>query len=395
MPQPSRRLAWSLALVGFLLAGLAAGPARVRAADSAPAATVETIRAALFDAQSALLTGDVATAQARATDAKTAAEPLLAALPAGSPAVQRISAELATAIEAATTGDTTVLAAARGDIATAILLGAYDATLAAITAGDATTASMWLLVRDFRPSTRFSRPGADATLAVRGLSHGTVAAEQATAAVEADLLDTYQAKLEEAIASAVDAANKGFTTRLAESTAQAAGYWAILAPSYEHQLGAERRAAADATFAALATVGRNGDIAGHAAARSPAIDIVESFRAAPLSPDEQARRAGQLLLYLSLVPVEYGRGVKQGQVILDIEIQEAQTFLDGARAAFNDLRLPLSTLDAAKTAEVATLLDRLDTWVRNAGLRQEVAEPSEVKTAAIWGHVHPQGDLPE
>ena len=41
------------------------------------------------------------------------------------------------------------------------------------------------------------------------------------------------------------------------------------------------------------------------------MDALIGFRAAPLAPDEQARRAGQLLLYLSLVPVEYGRGVKR------------------------------------------------------------------------------------
>lgn len=382
MPQPSRRLAGVLALIAFLGAGLSPWSAQIRAADSSPATTVETVRAALFNAQSALLSGDTSSAQAGTADAAAAAQQLLAALPPGSPAAQRISAGLAAAAGAASSGDATALAAARGDIATAILLGAYETTLAAISNGDAATASTWLLVRDFRPSTRFSRPGADATLAVRGLSQGTVSTADATAAVEADLLDTYQAKLEEVLASASDAAGKGFTTRLAEATAQAAGYWTILAPSYERQFGAEQRAAADTTFATLAGAGRAGDAAGLETARSEALALVEGFRAAPLSADEQARRAGQLLLYLSLVPVEYGRGVKQGQVVVDIEIQEAQTFLDGARAAFNDLRLPLSTLDAARTAEVAPLLDGLQTWMHDAGLHQNVAEPDEVKTAA-------------
>ncbi|HKG27131.1 MAG TPA: FTR1 family protein, partial [Thermomicrobiales bacterium] len=167
-----------------------------------------------------------------------------------------------------------------------------------------------------------------------------------------------------------------------ESTAQAAGYWAILAPLYERQFGTDQRAVADGTFAALAGAGRAADTTGLAALQSQAQSLAESFRAAPLSAEEQARRAGQLLLYLSLVPVEYGRGVKQGQVASDIEIQEAQTFLDGARAAFTDLRLPLSTLDAARTTEAASRLDQLESWLHGAGLHQDVAEPADVKATA-------------
>ena len=63
---------------------------------------------------------------------------------------------------------------------------------------------------------------------------------------------------------------------------------------------------------------------------------LEGFRAAPLS-EEQLRRAGQLERFLRLVPIEYGRGVKDGRVALDFEIQEAITFRDGAAGAFRDL----------------------------------------------------------
>ena len=53
---------------------------------------------------------------------------------------------------------------------------------------------------------------------------------------------------------------------------------------------------------------------------------LNNFSAAPLSPAEQSRRAGQLLRFLSLVPVEYGRGVVDGRVTKDLKIQEAITF---------------------------------------------------------------------
>ena len=57
----------------------------------------------------------------------------------------------------------------------------------------------WLLVREFRQPTRFSRPGADATLAVESLADGRRTTEQALAAVRADYLDTYQARLRSAL----------------------------------------------------------------------------------------------------------------------------------------------------------------------------------------------------
>ena len=82
------------------------------------------------------------------------------------------------------------------------------------------------------------------------------------------------------------------------------------------------------------------------------------FRAAPLSDEELVRRAGQLERFLRLVPIEYGRGVKDGRVTLEFEIQEAVTFRDGAAAAFHDLQ-PTSDgdrrgLDASASAPAST-----------------------------------------
>ena len=61
----------------------------------------------------------------------------------------------------------------------------------------------------------------------------------------------------------------------------------------------------------------------------------------------------QLLQFLALVPVEYGRGVKGTRVTLDFEIQEAVAFHTGAAAAFADLQDQLAKRDPARTAAVA------------------------------------------
>ena len=78
--------------------------------------------------------------------------------------------------------------------------------------------------------------------------------------------------------------------------------------------------------------------------------LLEGFRAAPLSEEELLRRAGQLERFLRLVPIEYGRGVSDGRVTKDFEIQEAITFRDGAQRPFATSSRCCSRRDAAGDA---------------------------------------------
>ena len=106
--------------------------------------------------------------------------------------------------------------------------------------------------------------------------------------------------------------------------------------------------------------------------------MLEGFRAAPLSPDEQARRAGQMLRFLSLVPVEYGRGVRGGAVSVDLEIREAVSSQEAAASAFADVRNELTTRDAA-AARADALFTELAATLQNASRRVSVAEPEAVR----------------
>ena len=81
------------------------------------------------------------------------------------------------------------------------------------------------------------------------------------------------------------------------------------------------------------------------------------FRAAPLSDEELARRAGQLERFLRLVPIEYGRGVKDGRVTLSFEIQEAVTFRDGAASAFHDIEPTLVETSPSAAQRLGVALD--------------------------------------
>lgn len=196
-------------------------------------------------------------------------------------------------------------------------------------------------------------------------------------ALSADLLDTYQARLTEALHDLTAADQQGFAMRRAEHAALAQGYFAILRPAYQEQRGSEAASKASAAFAALTTATQDGQVI--ATAATEVNTALEGFRAAPLSPAEQRRRAGQLLRFLSLVPVEYGRGVHDGIVTTDLEIREAITFRSGAEAAFRDLETLLAAQDAAQTATAAALLSQLDQQLTQAGAHTQVADPATVQ----------------
>ena len=102
-----------------------------------------------------------------------------------------------------------------------LLQTAYHQTLAAVRRRDLDTARGWLLVREYRPPTRFTRAPADATVALDSLASGRMSAPTAAGEVRADLLDTYDALLRDALVRVGDAADRGFAVRTAQGAALA------------------------------------------------------------------------------------------------------------------------------------------------------------------------------
>ncbi|MBV9787621.1 MAG: FTR1 family protein, partial [Chloroflexi bacterium] len=344
----------------------------------APAQSAETIRVALADAQFAL--SNTAESQAALETAQSAytgafAETIAAAAP---DADQRVKAGLSDAEQALTANDARALADARAQVWTALLAGSYRVIETALAGGDAAKAQQWLPLREFRPATRFTRPKADATIAIDGVVAGSIQPAEAVLSVRADLLDTYQARLNEALHDLADADSKGFATRRTEYASLAQGYFAILAPFYAEQRGGEALAALNQSFAALRTAARDGSALD--ASMTAITEGLRGFRAAPLSAEDQTRRAGQMLRFLALVPVEYGRGVSQGVVTRDLEIREAITFRDGAAAAFGDLQSLLEARDSAQTQQIAQQFAELEQMLTAAGAQTQVADPATVQT---------------
>ncbi|WP_037408766.1 FTR1 family iron permease [Candidatus Solirubrobacter pratensis] len=348
------------------VAVLLAAPAAARAAT--PWQSADRVADRLFDAQTELVLSGPREASADVARARAAyAGELRAGMGASGAAVR---AALAAAARAARTGDQPGLAAARGAVRAALFHGAYDKTLAATAAGDAATARRWLLLREYRTATRFTRPGAGATLALDQLARGTLSAAAARQAVAKDLLDAYQARLRDLLADARRGLEQGLAVRRAEAGAQANGYFAILARRYREDRGAAAERSASAAFAALPQAGD-----GLPTALDRATAVLEGFTAAPFTPEEAARRAQQLLQFLALVPVEYGRGVKGTRVTRDFEIQEAVAFRSAAVAALGDLRDQLAKRDDARTKAAETSLAQLGALVEHAQKSEEGVAP--------------------
>ena len=340
-----------------------------------PAAVAETVRGALVAAQVALMVApDTAASPLREAERAFADLGLGRLEPALDASIRQA---LVKARRAVTDGNEAAFAAAKAEVWTGLLQAGFRQTSAAIRSGDPETASAWLVLREFRQATRVSRPDADATLALQHWRAGELTRAEALTATRADLLDTYGARLEETLADLEAARAQNFSVRAAEAAAAARGYFALLAPSYREQRGEAALGKAQAAFMTLSgdadSDGADSDDVG--TVRS----VLEGFRAAPLSADEQARRAGQMLRFLSLVPVEYGRGVRGGTVSVDLEIREAISFQEAAASAFADVRSELATRDAAAAAQADALFTELGTTLQNASRRVSVAEPEAVR----------------
>ena len=369
-------------LISILVAMLAASNVleAAFAAAISPAQTAESIRASLVQAQLSLTTNPNASATL-VQDAEAAYQTGLSdRISVSNPdAHLRVLSAFATLKDSISPVDLTSFAAARSQAWTGILAGSYETVEDAILNGDGLTAQTWLPLREFRTATRFSRPNVGATVAVESFILGDISASDVLLSVRADVLDTYQARMTESLHDLRTADTNGFASRRAELATLAEGYFLILSPAYLEQRGTASLSDVEAAFSELRTSAIEDPqlLNDRLAAVETALN---NFRAAPLSPAEQSRRAGQLLRFLSLVPVEYGRGVVDGRVTRDIEIQEAITFHNGSYAAFSDLKDLLDARDQDQTVQADALFDSLGKQLSETGTGISVASPEAIQS---------------
>lgn len=361
---------------------------------ASPAEVGEQIRSGLIEAQLEL-SYDRANARKLVTGAQSAfGTGLKNALPA--PISAQVIRSFAQVQKALTQNDEAAFAAARSGIWTGILRGSYQNLEAAVQKDNTAEARKWLELREYRTATRFTPPQADATLALEELRQGKIGSAEALTTVRADLLDAYQSRLSGTLRELEGAEKAGYKARRAELSRLSAGYFEILAPVYARERGESALKAARAAFAS-----------GSLSAMNAALD---SFRAAPLSPRERSKRAGQALRFLSLVPVEYARGVSgaEGSVTVtkDLEITEAVTFRSSAASAWNDLEPLLINQNRAAVGEIRGLFSELEAGLSAASQRDNPPTAEAVQAAtnelnsklqavipAEWRKSDPAGDL--
>ncbi len=353
-----------LALVVVALVA-AAGAGRASAAEAvAPWQAFDALDGALFDAELAATTND---ADALAVAGRRAAVAAGELADGFDPSARASAARLRRAADGVVSERNGVdLAVTAATARATALSGAYETILAATRAGDLDTARAWLLVREFKPVTRFSHPSAASSVAIASLADGVIPRARAVRSIRSDLLDTYEALLRTSLSDTEDALRAGFPEKAAGSAATARGYWWILREAFVGQRGEAAAVRLDSAFDGLVGAARSGRPAATAGAAAAVVDDLLSFRAAPLTRSEQVRRAGQLIRYLGLVPVEYGRGVADGTVVVPIEIQEAITFRDGAAIAFGDLQSYLAGRDLAATRSGSARARRADARLGDA-----------------------------
>jgi high-affinity iron transporter len=311
------------------------------------------IRDHLFNAQNALLSGDSAADKQTAAGEIAQAQALYesAIQPAlhtqASDADQAITAALMDAEAAAEKGDSPALAYAGGLVWTNLLRGSALAAAHALTAGDSAGALAWLRLREYKQATKFNRVDDPAVSAVTRLQAGGGNADDVTTTVNNDLRDTYAFRLRDALNKLEDAAGQGFATRTADWAARVGGYFAILESDFTAKRGPTETDALRGQLAALKASALKSDFTGVTASADAIKTALATYQPVELTAAEIAQRAQLLYLFIDLVHVEYGRGVENGQITLQIEYQEATSFRNQASALYEELRPVMKDSQAA------------------------------------------------
>lgn len=329
----------------------------------------------LFDADGAANPADdyqqaAASVQAAAAAYERAIQP---GLSASAPEIdQAIHTAFADAERAASSGDSIAFAYASGTIWTNLLHGSYQATLSALEVGDGAAASAWLRLREYRQATKFSLVDDPAAQAVARLQAGSGNLDDVTTTVTNDLRDSYTFRLRDALTKLGDATDQGFTVRAADWAARIDGYFGILEPDFISKRGDDETAALLEQLRRLEAAATSGELSGVVGLGDEIKTALAVYEPVALTTEEISKRAQLLYLFIDLVHVEYGRGVKDGQITIPIEVQEAVTFRNQAAALTEELRPIMSANDDAATTQLIDALDQMKTLIAAVGSPADV-----------------------
>lgn len=260
-------------------------------------------------------------------------------------------------------------ATARARIWTGLLHGAFEATLRALDEGRSDDAAQWLTIREYA---RTSRDTA-ATIAMREVIDGRLEPARAREVIEAELLGVYAGELRRSIAEARSHLASGYQVQFAHALARARGLHDLLSHNIAARIGHQRAEAIRSAFAEAGSLSAD--------AVEPVLANLETNLATyspfSLSSEDRERRVRLLSRFILLVPVEYEKGVRDGEVTIPFEYFEAGLFRDRAAMLFGDLGSDLAARSPQAFERLGFLLAEMDTVIASKGDEQRIRSLSE------------------
>jgi high-affinity iron transporter len=347
-----------------LLITLSLLPRPVTAQSLDPWSAATKIRSTMFSAQKAALAGtpDVAVEQVKAAQElyhDTVQTTIKAAAPEIDTRIEQIFADLLTPPL-----DGAMLAYERSYLWTLMLRGSREVVKAAIQRDDKPTARAWLLLREYRTTTRYMRPDANGTLALQAYLAGTRTSEETIAVVDVDLLDAYQTLMIEAMADAESARGHNFATKIAEQTGLVVGYFEILQHEFIEDRGQDALTQIQQITDALKAAALVNDGEKFDASLAQFRAGVRTFQAAPLPGAELALRILRVDNQIGLAALEYARGIRNGIIVVDFEYQEALASLQTALSAYSDIEPLLVVRDINGADQLLAQIKQMDAQMR-------------------------------
>ncbi|MEW9613552.1 FTR1 family protein [Shinella sp. S4-D37] len=291
--------------------------------------------------------------------------------------------------DAAGRWDSAASAAAGARLWTRLLDGAFRAGLARLDAGEAAAAAGWLNIREYA---RTSRDTA-ASIALRETLAGRMTPAEARRVIETELLGVYAGELRKAVAEARGHRAAGYGIQLAGALARAGGLHALLSESLAARLGAQPAGRIAQAFARLAPPDRL-EGADLEALLADIETRLATYAPASLSPEDLDRRVRLLARFVALVPVEYGKGVRDGEIVIPFEYFEAGLFRDRAAMLFGDLGYDLAARAPQSFDRLSAILKEMKALIadRGDGARVEsLAQEAAGLVAAAYGSDLSQG----
>ena len=259
--------------------------------------------------------------------------------------------------EALTAESPIAFASARGRIWTNLLWVSYDVVQHT---DDPAMAQAWLALREYRQATSVTLVDNPAS---RALQNADLSADEALVIVGNDLRDAYYFRLRDALTELESAVVDGYATRAAEWAGQSQGYFNILASDYAAKLGDAESVISALRLLEAAIIAEDWE---QSTIHLDEIrQLLSAYQPVELSPDLIAERGRLLYLFLDLIAVEYRDGVRDGEITIPIEYQEATTFLAQASSIYEELRPVIASTDAASAERLDVLLAEINMHMTN------------------------------